>query len=226
MTERRFEVLVFDWDGTLSDSLPSIIAALQAAIAETGLAARHDAELLGIIGLGLDEAFEQLYPGLGQGDRERLVAAYRRHYRAAASAASRLFPGAETVLRKLRHRGYLLAVATGKSRRGLDRSLADTGLEDCFHATRCADETFSKPHPQMLRDIMECLAVEPHNTLMIGDSRHDLQMAANAGVAAVAVTYGAQPAGGLLEFNPLTKINNLTELAAWLAAETPARTRA
>lgn len=215
MTDYR--LLVFDWDGTLADSLGTITAALAAAIAETGLEPRRREDLLGIIGLGLEEAFAALYPALGQPDREQLSAAYRRHFRRLSAAPIPLYPGARESLALLRERGYLLAIATGKSRRGLDRALQQSGLGGWFDASRCADETFSKPHPQMLLDLMEQLAVRPGETVMIGDSQHDLQMAGNAGVVSIAVTHGAQSARRLLEFNPVVSIHHLGELAAWLA---------
>ena len=211
----RYRLLVFDWDGTLADSIAHIVGALQAAIEELGLAQPPQEELLAVIGLGLELAFATLFPALSADAHARLAAAYRGHYlRSAASVP--LFPRVTEVIPALHRQGYLLAVATGKSRRGLQRALDESGLGPYFAASRCADETFSKPHPQMLLEIMQVLDVEPGATLMIGDSHHDLQMAGNAGVDAVAVNYGAQPAGRLLEFNPAASIHDLDELLAWL----------
>jgi len=221
-----YRLLVFDWDGTLADSLGYITTALAAAIDETGLEPRREPDLLGIIGLGLEQAFASLYPALGPPERERLAAAYRQHFLRLSAEPIPLYPGARESLALLRERGYLLAVATGKSRRGLDRALQESGLENWFDASRCADETFSKPHPQMLLDLMEQLAVQPGETVMIGDSQHDLQMAGNAGVASIAVTHGAQSARRLLEFNPVASIHHLGELAPWLARRGPEQAQA
>lgn len=216
MPEDRYRLLVFDWDGTLADSLGHILAAMEAAISEAGLAPRRQQDLLDVIGLGLEQAFAQLYPQHSTSENAGLAAAYRRHYRHLTDAPVPLFPGVREVIAALHAGGYWLAVATGKSRRGLDLALGQSGLAHYFHASRCSDETFSKPHPQMLIEIMERLGVPPAQTVMVGDSLHDLQMANNAGVAPVAVNYGAQPARRLLEFNPITSIHDLAELAVWL----------
>ena len=216
MADLRYQLLVFDWDGTLADSIAHIIAAMQAAIDDTGLSARPEEDLLAVIGLGLDQAFADLFPSQPAHARGKLAAAYRRHYLQATTEPLPLFPRVREVIPALRRQGYTLAVATGKSRRGLNRALDVSGLGVYFHTSCCADETFSKPHPQMLFEIMETTGVPPERTLMIGDSHHDLQMAGNAGVASIAVNYGAQPAHRLLEFNPIASIHDLTELAVWL----------
>lgn len=221
MPERRYRLLVFDWDGTLADSIGHIVTAMDAAIAEAGLGPRRKQELLDVIGLELEQAFAQLYPALTAPDRRELAAAYRRHYQRLAAAPITLFPGVSEVIAALHAGGYRLAIATGKSRRGLDRALAQSGLARYFHTSRCADETFSKPHPQMLIEIMERLGVPPEQTIMVGDSHHDLEMAKNAGVASVAVNYGAQAARRLLEFNPIASIHDFAELAVWLGNCTP-----
>ncbi|MEJ2761740.1 MAG: HAD-IA family hydrolase [Gammaproteobacteria bacterium] len=221
MPEGRYHLLVFDWDGTLADSLGHIVAAMDAAINEAGLEPRRERELLDVIGLGLEQAFAQLYPQHSASETAGLAAAYRRHYRYLADAPVTLFPGVSEVITALHTGGYRLAVATGKSRRGLDRALTQSGLGPYFHASRCSDETFSKPHPQMLIEIMERVGVPPEQTVMVGDSHHDLEMANNAGVAPVAVNYGAQPARRLLEFNPIASIHDFAELAVWLGNCTP-----
>ena len=219
MTEYR--LLVFDWDGTLADSIAHIVNAMQAAIRAAGLQPCPVEELLAVIGLGLEQAFAELFASLPHSAHERLAAAYRRHYLLATTEPVPLYPRVREIIPALYRRGYALAVATGKSRRGLDRALDESGLGGYFQASRCADETFSKPHPQMLFDIMETVGVPPEQTVMIGDSHHDLQMAGNAGVAAIAVNYGAQPAHRLLEFNPIASIHDLAELAAWLDNHPP-----
>lgn len=221
MTDSTYRLLVFDWDGTLADSLGHITSALNGAIAESGLEPRPQEDLLGIIGLGLDEAFLHLYPRLPAADRARLADAYRRHFLSVSAEPIPLYPRAREIVAALHEHGFSLAVATGKSRRGLDRALAESGLEGYFHASRCADETFSKPHPQMLLDLMEILDVAPEHTIMIGDSQHDLQMAGNAGVASIAVNHGAQPAQRLLEFNPIASVHDLEELALWFTQYSP-----
>jgi phosphoglycolate phosphatase len=216
MSDLRYQLLVFDWDGTLADSIAHIIAAMQSAVCEADLAPPAEDALLAVIGLGLDQAFSELFPSLPAPARGRLAAAYRRHYLLATTEPVPLYPRVREIIPALCRRGYTLAVATGKSRRGLDRALEESGLGGYFQASRCADETISKPHPQMLFEIMETVGAPPGRTLMIGDSHHDLQMAGNAGVAGIAVNYGAQPVHRLLEFNPIASIHDLAELATWL----------
>jgi len=216
MAMARFKLVVFDWDGTVADSLHFIVEAMKAAIGQAQLPVKETGEIMRIIGLGLDEAATELYPDVDTSVREELITYYRYHYLSTTTGGTVLYPRAEDTLVKLKNEGYLLAIATGKSRRGLDRALGDTNLKQYFQASRCADETFSKPHPQMLYELMEMLGTDPAQTVMVGDSEHDLQMAVNAGVASVAVSYGAQPINRLLDFNPLTGIHCLSELPAWL----------
>ena len=214
----EFELLVFDWDGTICDSLGHIVASLQYAISCMAFAERSEDQLRNIIGLGLLEAMERLYPGISSQQREQLAIHYREYYLGNASRSTSVFEGVEQTIKGLHERGHTLAVATGKSRKGLDHALQESGLGDLFHFSRCADETFSKPHPQMLQEIMDLAAVEPSATLMVGDSEHDLQMASNAGVRAAAVSYGAQPMEYLVKFNPVVCFHSLNELPDWLAA--------
>jgi len=212
----RYKLLVFDWDGTVADSLHHIIGAMEAAIAAVQLPSRSREQIRDIIGLGMHEAANCLFPDIDGGLRQQMVESYSRHYQAVASGKTALFPQVKDTLEQLRDSGYLLAVATGKSRRGLERAFTDTGIKGFFHTSRCADETFSKPHPQMLLEIMQTLDMTPGQTVMIGDSQHDLQMAANASVPAIAVSYGAQPLTRLLEFNPVIGVDSLDELPIWL----------
>ena len=160
--------IVFDWDGTLMDSEAQIVSCLHAAIADLRLDPMDDNTVKNVIGLGLREAVCTLYPGSDDAFVERYTEQYRVHW-FAGGGESTLFPGARETVSLLREEGYLLAVATGKSRRGLQRAFDESGLEPLFQATRCADETFSKPHPQMLLEVMDLLGVEPAETLMIGD---------------------------------------------------------
>ena len=213
--QRRFDLLVFDWDGTLMDSAGVIVASIQRAAEDLGIAPPAEAACRHIIGLGLEEALARLFPELPAARHPELVERYRHHY-LGRDAEIPLFPGAGELVRRLHAGNYLLGVATGKSRRGLERVLRYTGLTDCFHATRCADECFSKPHPQMLEQLMHELGVPPQRTLMIGDTSHDLEMARNAGVAALAVSYGAHARDALMAHAPLACLDSVEELQAWL----------
>ncbi len=215
----RFRLLVFDWDGTLMDSQGRIVACLARALEETGLPPLAPERLSNVIGLGLPEAARQLLPHVPESVVERFIAAYRRHYLSDKGEATPLFPGARETLQALHEAGFLLAVATGKSRRGLARSLEETGCGDLFLASRCADECFSKPHPQMLQDIMTDLDTPPEQTLMIGDTEYDLLMAANAGTASVAVSYGVHERERLLSHNPLACLDAIEEILPWLGLD-------
>lgn len=213
---KGFELLVFDWDGTLMDSEARIVACMRAAITDLSLASRDDASIRNIIGLGLTEAIKHLYPGTDLAFATAMIDRYRYHFLTADQTRSELFAGAEDTLQTLADAGYLLAVATGKGRVGLDKVLDETGLGRLFHATRCADETFSKPHPLMLEQVMDELGVEPQATLMIGDTEYDMQMANNARTAALAVSYGVHERERLLQHQPLHCIDAITELTEWL----------
>jgi phosphoglycolate phosphatase len=216
-TTTRFSLLVFDWDGTIADSLQPIVNSISYAIAKLGLPEKPEQAIKGIIGLGLEEALQRLCPGINDQQSRSMASYYREHYLSSTANNIRLYPGAAEIIKSLHKNGHELAVATGKSRRGLDKALQESGLNDFFHYSRCADETFSKPHPQMLEDIMGIFQTPPERVLMIGDSEHDLQMAKNAGICSAAVTYGAQDKEYLLKFEPLTCFNSLTELPQWLA---------
>ena len=197
------------------DSTAIIVASLQAACRDLELPVPTDEGALHIIGLGLYDAMAHILPGLDPAVYPRVAERYGNHFRQRESATP-LFPGAEDALRALGNEGYLLAVATGKSRRGLDRSLERTGLMDVFHATRCGEESVSKPDPGMLNDLIDILGTTSERTLMIGDTTHDLQMAVNAGVAGVAAAYGAHPRQQLLALNPLACLDQPQELWQWL----------
>jgi phosphoglycolate phosphatase len=215
----RFNLLVFDWDGTLMDSEARIVACIKAAIDELGLPARDTAAVSNIIGLGLREAVDTLFPGADDALHRDLTACYRHHFLEANTTPSTLFPGASEALRSLHQQGFLLAVATGKGRQGLDKVLAETGLGALFHATRCSDETCSKPDPQMLHELMVELDAAPEQTLMVGDTEYDMQMARNAGTGALAVSYGVHALGRLLRHEPLGHIHDITEFEPWLSAQ-------
>jgi len=212
----RYPLLVFDWDGTLIDSAPAIVACIQAACRDLGLPVPEDARASHVIGLGLKDALSYAIPGLPADDYGRMVESYRRHFRARDPEIP-LFPGAQAMLAGLKARGHTLAIATGKSRAGLTRALDNTALRPLFAASRCADQCASKPAPDMLFELMEELGTDAVNTLMIGDTVHDLQMAAHAGVQAVAVSHGAHPRGELVALAPLACLENIEELTRWLA---------
>ena len=213
---RRFNLIVFDWDGTLVDSTTLIGESLQHACRELGLPVPDDAAARYVIGLGLADAMQLVAPDLPPERYPELGARYGEHYLAREPEIP-LFAGARELLAELDAAGYLLAVATGKTRAGLARSMERIGLDGVFHATRCADEGLPKPHPDMLLHLMERLAVEPRATLMIGDTTHDLDLAQNAGAAGLAVTYGAHPPEGLARRAPLASVDSVAELRAWLA---------
>ncbi|WP_295445074.1 HAD-IA family hydrolase [uncultured Thiodictyon sp.] len=217
----RFALIVFDWDGTLMDSQARIVDCIQAAFVDVGQPPPSPAAAADIIGLGLDDAMARLWPAADAAQRQVVADHYRRHFLGGNPTPSALFPGAVETLEWLSDQGYLLAVATGKSRRGLDLSLAETGLAGYFQATRCADESFSKPHPQMLLEIMEVLGVRPAETLMVGDTEYDLQMAANACTGALAVSYGVHSPERLLALRPLACLNSLGAIPQWLRQTQP-----
>lgn len=214
--ESRFELLVFDWDGTLVDSAQAIVESLQGACTDLGFEPPTDERARHIIGLGLKDALRYAIPHVPEAEHRRVVERYRSHF-LARDAHMQLFPGVTDGLAALQSRGYLLAIATGKSRRGLERALDQVGVRRFFVASRCADEGFSKPHPGMLQAVMEELVVRPEDTLMIGDTTHDLDMATSAGVSALAVAYGAHPKSQLLAARPHACVDTPGELFTWLS---------
>jgi phosphoglycolate phosphatase len=212
---KRYDLLVFDWDGTLVDSAAHIVESIQAACRDLELPVPSDAQARYIIGLGLADAMAHLLPALPPARYPDVAERYRHHY-TRGDQRVRLFEGAREGIERLHARGFLLGVATGKSRRGLDRALQDSGLRPFFCASRCADEGFPKPHPEMLLHLIEILSVSPERTLMIGDTSHDLEMARGAGVPAVAVAYGAHEAAHLKPLAPVACVASFAELIAWL----------
>lgn len=213
----QYRVVIFDWDGTLVDSLDHITASLAVAAEVCGLPQRSNHELRDIIGLGLVEALQKLYPGITTEKMARLRLAYGEHFFSAAASPHSLYKGIAEVLQALSAVRPVLAVATGKSRKGLDRALLTTGLGGHFKLTRCADETQSKPDPQMLREIMSELGVEASEALMIGDTVYDLEMAARIGMPSVGVTWGVHDAAALAVHNPVQIVDEVSELGAFLA---------
>lgn len=208
----NYDLVIFDWDGTLMDSTGRIVACLHQAGADLALPRLADDTVRGIIGLGLPEAIRVLYPGIADHALHRLRERYAVHFIAAERTPSALYPGARSVLNALLGGGVRLAVATGKSRKGLDRVWASSGLGDLFHASRCADETHSKPHPAMVEELLAELAVPAGRALVVGDTSFDLAMARDAGVDRVAVSHGAHPVATLLNYQPLAVIDALPQL--------------
>jgi phosphoglycolate phosphatase len=212
----RYPLIVFDWDGTILDSPSAIAECIRSAAAELELAVPDFERASHVIGLGLEDALRTAVPELPAARYPEFVEAYRRHFRA-SEVSMPLFPGMRELIAELAGR-HTLAIATGKSRRGLERALEASALRPHFRASRCADETTPKPHPAMLLELMGELGVSPEATLMIGDTSHDMEMARAAGVDAIAVTYGAHREAGLRACGPLDCCADVARLRAWLTA--------
>ncbi len=213
---RRFDLIVFDWDGTLFDSTALIVQCIQSACADLGVEVPSAERAAYVIGLGLHDALQHAVPGLPVERYPELGKRYRHHYFARQDALV-LFPGTLEMLQALKARNHWLGVATGKSRRGLDEALDTVQLRGLFDGTRTADETAGKPNPLMLQQLMREFGVEADRTLMIGDTTHDLQLAANAGTASLAVSFGAHDHDAFASFEPLHVAHSTAQLHAWLA---------
>ena len=211
---KRYDLIVFDWDGTVMDSTAVISGSIQAACRDLGLNIPDDETARHVIGLGLDQALRYAVPDMPEAMRPELVDRYRHHFLAQDEAIP-LFEGARETIAELHDAGYRLGVATGKSRAGLNRAMEATGMKDYFHATRTADQTLSKPDPAMLFELMDELGASAERTLMVGDTTHDVQMAQNAKVDVVAVGHGAHPPQQLRELNPLALVVDFAELREW-----------
>ena len=212
---RRFDLIAFDWDGTLYDSTAVIARCIQLAVADVGGTPPTDEAARYVIGMGLMQALAHAAPDVPADRYPQLGERYRHHYLAHQNDLS-LFDGVLPLLQGLRQRHHWLAVATGKSRRGLDEVLHTVELKGMFDGSRTADETAGKPHPRMLHELMREFGVEPERTLMIGDTTHDLQMAVNAGCASVGVSYGAHEPDAFHALNPLSVVHSVRELHDWL----------
>jgi phosphoglycolate phosphatase len=212
---RRFDLIAFDWDGTLFDSTGLIVQCIQNACRDCSLPVPSRETAAYVIGLGLHDALRHAVPSLPPERVPELAGRYRHHYLASAHALV-LFDGTLEMLHALKGRNHLLAVATGKNRKGLDDALAQSQLHGLFDATRTADETMSKPHPLMLQQLMAELGTTPERTLMIGDTTHDLQLARNAGTPRVAVSFGAHDHEAFAEHEPLFVAHSTAELHDWL----------
>ena len=208
-------LFIFDWDGTISDSTGRITLCMQKAAKDVGLAPLQDHEVKNIIGLGLPEAIRTLYPEATQNQADELRDRYSEHFIEHDTRPSSFFPGAMETLERLKARGNILAVATGKSRKGLDRVLSRLALTDFFDATRCADETASKPHPLMLEELINEFGVSLNKAVMIGDTEYDMAMALEIGMPKVAVTYGAHHINRLIPYKPEMCIDHFAQLLDW-----------
>ena len=214
----HYDLIVFDWDGTLMDSVAKIVRCFENALADAGAPSPGAGAIRQVIGLGLAEAVAELLPATGSALRAMVAERYRAHFLHLDTTAMPLFASVREGLEELARRGHLLAVATGKARRGLDRVLRETGTAHLFAATRCADEAYSKPHPRMLEDILDQTGVTPARTLMVGDTTYDLQMARAAGMDGLAVSYGVHERAQLLEHAPIACLDSFREVQSWLSA--------
>ena len=217
---KQFPLLVFDWDGTLVDSIERIVTSLQFASRKTLDIQLSESQARDVIGLGLMEAIAKLHPELDTQQHSvelnNIANAYRQHYVHDNKVPAPLFRGVNQLLNELRTEGYTLAISTGKSRAGLEHSINEHQVADYFTTTRCAGENKSKPHPEMLHQILDELNFPATQTLMIGDSEHDLKMASNASIKSIGVTHGVHDAATLNKHNPLTCLTDITELSAYL----------
>ncbi len=217
MQTRHFDLIAFDWDGTLFDSTKIIIRCIQEAVRDVGGTVPTDAAAGYVIGLGLRQALAHAAPDVPVEKYPVLSERYQHHYAVHADDLS-LFDGVPPMLASLKARGYLLAVATGKSRRGLDDALSRVEIKGVFDGSRTADETAGKPNPLMLHELMRELGVVASRTLMVGDTSHDLQMAVNAGCPSVGVSYGAHEPQAFAALKPLHVAHSARDLGSWLLA--------
>ncbi|GMR18827.1 MAG: HAD-IA family hydrolase [Gammaproteobacteria bacterium] len=212
----NYELVIFDWDGTLMDSEAKIIRCFEQAMADVGLASPGASEIRQIIGLGLKEAITQLLPEASDQTGLDVAGQYRQHFLHYDQTPMEFFPNVRENLRQLASHGYMMAVATGKARRGLDRILKEWDMETRFVATRCADEAFSKPHPRMLEDLLQQTGISAQRAIMVGDTTFDMEMASNAGAHGLAVSYGAHDREQLLAYAPQACVDSFDEVRAWL----------
>lgn len=212
----KYKLAIFDWDGTILDSIDTIVNSVHGAARDLNLSILDNQTVKNIIGLRLDTAIRQLYPELSADELTLFLEKYTKHFHSLEKTAPNLYPNVLETLHKLRESHVLLAVATGKSRVGLDRILKMVGMTDFFDATRCADETAGKPDPKMLNELLDQFGLSNKEAVMIGDASFDLQMAHNAGIDCIAVSYGAQPAKALKDYTPLHIIDQFDALTRGL----------
>lgn len=218
LPRRDLDLLVFDWDGTLMDSTATIVQAMQAAFRDAGMEAPPPAACRFVIGYALDTALRHLAPHASAAQLQALSQGYRKHY-VASEQQLVLFDGVMDALPRLCDAGYLLAIATGKARAGLNRMLELTGIGQYFTVSRCSDEAFSKPHPAMLEYILDFTAIDAGRALMIGDTTHDMELANNAGTHCAALSYGAHAIDKILPLQPVAHFDDFPSLTDWLLKE-------
>lgn len=211
-----YKLIIFDWDGTLMDSQARIVACLQCTAEEMQLHSLPENTLKNIIGLGLNEAVLSLYPQLQDEQVTYFADRYRYHFITANDTPSGLFTDVRQMLEQLSDKGFMLAIATGKARRGLEPVLTETGLKSLFHGSRCADETRSKPHPQMLEELLDEFGVTVDEAIMVGDTEFDMLMAKSLGMDALAVSYGVHDKADIVKHEPLSCVDSVNELSQWL----------
>jgi phosphoglycolate phosphatase len=205
----KYPVLIFDWDGTLMDSIDKIVACVQQAAKYNDLIIPSAQSVRNVIGLSLDKAMSTLYPTLSKAIQKKMIAAYRDHYSHLNKQKTDFYPGVLEWLKALKSQGYKLAIATGKGRGGLDKLIEQYALQDLFSATICSTEANSKPHPLMLNKLLQLMEVNPQQALMIGDSSYDLEMANNANVACIGVSYGVHDRNTLAQYKPIAIVDDL-----------------
>jgi len=211
-----YKLIIFDWDGTLMDSQARIIDCLRNAADDLQLNQLSDKTLKNIIGLGLNEAISSLYPHLQDAQIIHFADRYRYHFLTANDTPSGLFDNVKQMLEGLNNKGFMLAIATGKARRGLEPVLNETGLKALFHGSRCADETRSKPHPQMLEELLDEFGLMANDAIMVGDTEYDMLMAKSIGMDALAVSYGVHDKDDILKHKPLICVDSVLEMSDWL----------
>ncbi len=211
-----YKLIIFDWDGTLMDSQARIVDCLKSASNDLQLTSLPETRLKNIIGLGLREAISTLYPQLNDEQITHFSDRYRYHFLTANDTPSSLFANVNKMLNQLIDKGFMLAIATGKARRGLDPVLIETGLKSLFHGSRCADETRSKPHPQMLEELLDEFGLMVNEAIMVGDTEYDMLMANSIGMDTLAVSYGVHDKADILKHKPLACVDSITEMSDWL----------
>jgi phosphoglycolate phosphatase len=210
-----FKFIIFDWDGTLMDSTEIIARAIQDAARDYSLPIPTSEQAKYVIGLGLNDSMTHLFPSLDHIAHQGIIEKFRVHYLKREFDAP-LYPGVRAMLSRLQSDGFTLAIATGKARRGLDRVLESTKLAQFFAATRCADEGFAKPHPDMIERLLSATGFDQAESVMIGDTTHDMELAKNAGIRAIAVSYGAHPLDALQRHKPVFVASTALELSSWI----------
>ena len=210
-----YELIIFDWDGTLMDSAQKIANCIKASARDLGVEEPSDEQAKNIIGLSLVEAMQILFPTLNHAQISKLVESYKYHFVKGDPTQQKVFAGVEQGLQQLSEAGAILAVATGKSRAGMTRVFDELDLRQHFVISRCADETRSKPHPQMLHEILEFTAIEPHKSIMVGDTTYDMQMASNAGVTGLGVSYGVHSEESLRLANAIDVVTSFQQVIEW-----------